>query len=46
MKYKVRREIVNDFVENDVFDTKEEAQALVNKAYAQGIWDSIEMWEI
>ena len=45
-QYKVRREIVGEFVCNDVFDSKQEALEFVNESYVRGIWDNIEMWEI
>ena len=45
-QYKVRREIIGEFVAVDVFDSKDEATECVNKAYEWGRWDRIDMWEI
>ena len=44
--YKVRAEIIGQFVISDKFDNKEKALAEYNSLCEIGIWDNIEMWEV
>ena len=45
-KWKVRAEIVGDFVINETFDNEFEARVYEAKLIYEGIWDSIDVWEI
>ena len=44
--YKVRAEIVGEFVIADKFDSREQALAEYNSLVDAGIWDSVDIWEV
>ena len=44
--YKVRAEIIGEFVLSDKFDSKEKALAEYNSLVESGIWDEVDIWEL
>lgn len=44
--WKVRAEIIGEFVINDTYATREEAEKRVDELEAKGYWDNVDCWEI
>ena len=44
--YKVRAEIIGEFVIVDTFNTKEQALAKYNSLVDSGIYDDVNIWEV
>lgn len=44
--YKVRAEIVGEFVLSDNFESKEKALEEYNSLVELGIWDDVDIWEV
>lgn len=44
--WKIRAEIIGDFVMVEEYDNKSQAMAEAEKLELMGIWDSVECWEI
>lgn len=43
--WKVRLEIIGEFVVVEKFETVDEAEAFAIKRYEDGIYDTVKMWE-